>query len=139
MKDPGTARCRRQLTSATVHRTAGGTFAGQSPGENPSALLGTTFCHDNQPYGAIYFVVESAELVAVPEDEGPRYGEVPSAAYICNRASNGWWDLRGTVTRGGVRSRLLEHTGVRSLVGQQYSIQSPPDAVEKGIHVTVAM
>ena len=50
-----------------------------------------------------------------------------------------WWNLHGTVTLGGVRSQLLQHTGFGSLAGQPYSIQSPPSAVANGMHVTVAM
>ena len=107
--------------------------------DDPSSLIGTTFCHDNQPYGAVYFVVESAEPIAAPEEEGPRYGTVPSTAYMCHRAAGGWWELRGTVTKGGVRSRLLQHVGFGSLVGEPYSIQTPPDALARGVYVTVAM
>lgn len=98
------------------------------------------FTHDNQPYGAVTFVVDSQIPVAdILREKGIERGPYGSNQYLFNRAEKGWIELSGIVTKGSVTSRLFHATSSRSLVGERYTIQVPPETLDKGRYVSVAM
>lgn len=98
------------------------------------------FTHDNQPYGRITFDIDRAvEVSVLLKEKGIERDAYGSNQYLFNRAMKGWIEVSGIVIKGGITSRLFHATSTRSLVGQRYTVQVPPEAFVKREYVSVAM
>lgn len=72
-------------------------------------LIGTEFHVDFQPYGPVLFRVEQVKL--------RRYRDYRGVTHLTR-------DLKGTVIKGSVTSRLLHATSTRHIDGEPYSLSS---------------